>query len=77
SNLRVYENFFLEHPQLLRDLSWRWQARRLAQGVLEEIFPGCAIAPEVLVEGLSLAERQMVEIARAALDPRLRLWILD
>lgn len=77
SNLRVYENFFLEHPQLLRDLSWRRQARRLAQGVLEEIFPGCAIAPEVLVEGLSLGERQMVEIARAALDPRLRLWILD
>jgi ribose transport system ATP-binding protein len=44
---------------------------------LAAVFPGVRIDPDARVGRLDIAERQMLEIARAALDPRLRLLILD
>jgi ribose transport system ATP-binding protein len=77
-NLSVAENFYVEQPQFAR-LSPLWLAdyHRLARDSIERIFPGARIPTSRLVADLTLAERQMVEIARAASDPRLKLLILD
>ncbi|MCO6049684.1 ATP-binding cassette domain-containing protein [Mesorhizobium sp. RP14(2022)] len=77
-NLSVAENFYVEQPQFAK-LSPLWLSRyhRLAQESIERIFPRAGIATGRLVGELTIAERQMVEIARAASDPRLKLLILD
>ena len=77
TNLNVAENFFLELSQLFPVGQWRRKAAELAQGTLETIFPGTRIRASSNVGSLSLAEQQMVEIARAAPDPQLKLLILD
>ncbi len=77
SNLSVYENFYIEQPRRLDGLSWRSKAWKKAEQALAEIFPDCSIRPDALIESLSIAQRQMVEIARAASDDSLRLLILD
>jgi ribose transport system ATP-binding protein len=76
SNLAVFENFLIE---LGSDLGrpWRAAARRAAREALDRIFPGSGIHVDAPVEMLAPAQRQMVEIARAASAPRLRLLILD
>ncbi|WP_279480177.1 ATP-binding cassette domain-containing protein [Aureimonas sp. SK2] len=77
-NLTVAENFYVERPgQAGLSPAWRRTYARLAEESLEAIFPKAGIAPSTLVADLSIAERQMLEIARAASDPRLRLLILD
>lgn len=75
-NLTVFENFLIE---LGSDLGrpWRAAARRVAHEALDRIFPGSGIHVDTPVETLAPAQRQMVEIARAASAPRLRLLILD
>jgi ribose transport system ATP-binding protein len=77
-NLTVAENFYVEQPQLAR-LSplWLRDYHRLAAEGIERIFPGAKIPTGRLVADLSIAERQIVEIARAASDPDLRLLVLD
>ncbi len=77
-NLSVAENFYVEQPQFagLSPL-WLRSYDRLAAQTIERIFPGARIGTGRRVDGLSIAERQMVEIARAASDPDLRLLILD
>ncbi len=77
TNLNVAENFFLELSQLYPAGPWRRKAGELAQTTLATIFPGNHIGPSSNVGSLSLAQQQMVEIARAAADPRLKLLILD
>ncbi|WP_075214406.1 ATP-binding cassette domain-containing protein [Mongoliimonas terrestris] len=77
-NLSVAENFFIEQPGLTRTRpGWRTIYRRLAAEGLAAVFPDAGIDPGRQVAGLSLGQRQMVEIVRAASDPALKLLILD
>ena len=75
ANLTVAENFFLSQHH--RSRSWRRKAEVLAASTLDEVFPGAGISVHQQVKSLTLAEQQMVEIARgvAALD--LKILILD
>lgn len=77
-NLTVAENFYIEQPEHA-GLSpfWRAYYRELARRSIEAIFPGAAIPTGSLVAELPIAQRQMVEIARVAADPKLKLLILD
>ena len=77
-NLTVTENARIMHPGI-RGFKWRRQARALIREKLDEIFPGHGIDPHDMVGDLSIARRQMVEIARAfsVVDAPLRLVILD
>ena len=78
TNLNVAENFFLELSQLVgKSSSWRRTASKLAENTLATIFPGNRIRATSNVGSLSIAEQQMVEIARAAADPDLKVFILD
>jgi len=76
--LRAYENVLITHPQI-RGLGWRRRAAVTISTQLDEIFPGHGIAPRMLVSSLSLAQRQMLEIARAAapVGETVRMLILD
>jgi ribose transport system ATP-binding protein len=78
TNLTVAENFFVEAPAAARLLpGWRAPFRKRAQEALDAVFPDHGIAPDAEVGSLALGERQMVEIARAAATPGVRLIILD
>jgi len=75
TNLAVWENWALLYHHIGR-------GRRAAQiadatKALEAVFPGSGISPRVSVSELPLAQQQMVEIARAASHPRLKLLVLD
>jgi ribose transport system ATP-binding protein len=78
TNLTVAENFYIEAPEAasLRP-GWRRPYRERAAAALEIVFPDHGIHPDTLVGDLTLGERQMVEIARAAATPGVRLIILD
>jgi ribose transport system ATP-binding protein len=76
-NLRVFENFAIELPDLIRGAGWKSQAIAHARSAMEEVFPGCSIDPRAKVGALSLSQQQMVEIARAAGHPKVRLLIFD
>ena len=77
-NLTVAENFYIEQPGHA-GLSpfWRRRYHEIARRSIEQIFPDAGIDTGALVGDLSIARRQMVEIARVAADPSLRLLILD
>jgi|FEC22Drversion2_1045045.scaffolds.fasta_scaffold00009_24 ribose transport system ATP-binding protein len=77
-NLTVAENARIMHPAL-RGFGWRRRAGSLIIGKLDEIFPGHGISAADIVGDLSIARRQMVEIARAfsETESRARLVILD
>lgn len=74
-NLTVAENFSLTASAT--DRRRGRSAQREARRRLAEVFPGNAISPRAEVGELSLAGQQMVEIARAATEPGVRLLILD
>jgi ribose transport system ATP-binding protein len=77
-NLSVVENFYLEAPNLSPGrLAWRGHYKQLAQNSIGSIFPDSGIDVSARLGALPIAQRQMVEIARAASDPHLRLLILD
>ncbi|NNG03960.1 MAG: sugar ABC transporter ATP-binding protein [Inquilinus sp.] len=77
-NLTVAENARILHPAL-RGFGWRRRAATLIGAKLNEIFPGHGIAGGEPVGDLSIARRQMVEIARAftVTDAAADLVILD
>ncbi len=77
-NLTVTENTKLMHRGL-RGAGWRARARDLILAKLDEIYPGHRIDPDRPVGTLPIAERQMVETARAftETDTPVRLVILD
>ncbi|WP_118135024.1 sugar ABC transporter ATP-binding protein [Oceanicella sp. SM1341] len=77
-NLTVTENVRIPHRGLT-GRGWRRRARAIVAEKLAEIFPGHAIDPGAAVGALSIAERQMVEIAIAfsVFDEPPRLVILD
>lgn len=77
-NLSVAENFFLEAPEDARSRpGWRTIFRERAHRSLEQVFPGHGISVDAEVGGLPIGQRQMVEIARVAAAPGLRLIVLD
>ncbi len=63
-NLTVAENARISHPSISGP-GWRRAARGLIREMLDEIFPGHGISTEDVVGDISIARRQMVEIARA------------
>ncbi len=78
ANLTVAENLFVEQPAASpRRFGWRRDYARRAETAIEDIFPGSGIRGDHRVGGLAIGQRQMVEIARAASAPGLRLLILD
>ncbi|WP_421726655.1 sugar ABC transporter ATP-binding protein [Bauldia sp.] len=77
-NLTVAENARIMHPSL-RGIGWRRRAGALIVGMLDRIFPGHGIQPGAAVGDLSIARRQMVEIARgfSVTETPAALVILD
>jgi ribose transport system ATP-binding protein len=77
-SLSVAENFYVEQPQGM-DLNPLWLRRyeRMARDSIHAIFPDSGIDVRRPISELKLAQRQMIEIARAACDPHLKLLILD
>jgi ribose transport system ATP-binding protein len=77
-NLSVAENARIMHPAL-SGFGWRRKAGALILGTLDRIFPGHGIGAADVVGDLSIARRQMVEIARAlsVSDTPAHLVILD
>lgn len=77
-NLTVYENFYIEQSQEFgQKPGWRKKARQMAQEALDRVFPGHNIDVAAGLDTLSIAQQQMVEIARATSDKALKLLILD
>jgi ribose transport system ATP-binding protein len=76
-NLRVYENFAVELPDVIGGFAWRSRAIAFARAAMSDVFPNNSIDPRSRTAGLSLSQQQMVEIARAASHPATRLMILD
>jgi ribose transport system ATP-binding protein len=77
-NLTVAENAHVFHGSL-KGWGWRRRSGDLIIGKLDEIFPNHGIAAGDSVGDLSIARRQMVEIARAftETDTPVKLVILD
>ncbi len=75
TNLTVAENYFIEYPKL--EGSWRVAASQRISRVLADIFPNPHIGVTTIIDDLNLAQRQMVEIARAVSDPNLAWLVLD
>jgi ribose transport system ATP-binding protein len=75
TNLSVAENFFLTQP--VRTRQWRRKSEATAKKALEDVFPNSGISVSAKVSTLTLAQRQMVEIARGAAAPHLKLLVLD
>ena len=78
-NLTVYENFYIEQFQKFhkKDINWRKKACQMAQKALDEVFPEHGINVKSGMASLSIAQQQMVEIARAVSDTEAKLFILD
>lgn len=77
-NLTVYENFYVEQSQSMKGgFGWRSKAKKMAQEALDRVFPGNDIDVNLGLEKLSIAQQQMVEIARATSDKNMKLMILD
>ena len=77
-NLTVAENTRLMHAAL-KGFGWRKRAGQLFRQAMDKIFPGNTVAADDLVGDLSIAERQMVEIAINFMTAgeKPRLVILD
>ena len=77
-NMTVYENFFTEQAQNFKKVfGWRKQAQIMAKEALDKVFPGHSIDVTAGLDTLSIAQQQMIEIARAISDKKTRLLILD
>jgi ribose transport system ATP-binding protein len=77
-SLSVVENFYVEQPQCADlNLLWLRHYKRMARDSIHAIFPDSGIDVRQPISELKLAQRQMIEIARAACDPLLKLLILD
>ena len=78
-NLTVYENFYIELYQKFGKsaFNWRKQARTYAKEALDKVFPENGIDVTAGLASLSIAQQQMVEIARAVSDPDVKILILD
>ncbi len=77
TNLSVYENFYIELHQWFNNGKWKKKVQNLAKESLDKVFPGHGIDVAAKVGSLPIAQRQMVEIARAFADTGLKCLILD
>jgi ribose transport system ATP-binding protein len=77
NELTVSENAYLSAARSTRGAGWRHRAGERIGERLDSMFPGHGISVGTWVGDLTLAQRQMVEIARATLDDDLKLLILD
>ncbi|MCU1560380.1 sugar ABC transporter ATP-binding protein [Mycetocola sp.] len=77
SDLTVTENAWLSDRRKSGGFGWRRRAERRIVDVLDAVFPGHGIAVIKRAGDLPMAQRQMVEIARALCTETLRLLILD
>ncbi|MGZ2506688.1 ABC-type sugar transport system ATPase subunit [Rhizobium beringeri] len=77
-NLSIVENTRIMHRHL-GGFGWRRRAAKIIEKSLDTVFPGHGIDSSRTVGDLSIAERQMVEIAMAFSDAGIapRLVILD
>lgn len=75
-NLSVTENARVAHRDL-GAFGWRGAARRIVSEALDMVFPGHGIDADTQVGALSIAQRQMVEIAMAFSGDPPRVVILD
>ena len=77
-NLTLAENTRIMHPGVGGN-GWRRRASQIIGAALDRVFPGHGIDLMATVGTLSIARRQMVEIAMAFADPGIppRLVILD
>ncbi|POO55449.1 sugar ABC transporter ATP-binding protein [Agrobacterium rosae] len=77
-NLTINENVRIMHTEM-KGSNWRGRALTLIAAKLDEIFPGHGIDCDVTISDLSIAERQMVEIAInfAGVGEEPKLVILD
>jgi ribose transport system ATP-binding protein len=77
-NLTVTENARITHRSI-SGFGWRRRAGALISQKLDEIFPGHGIDTRAMIATLSIAERQMVEIATAfsESDSKVRVVVLD
>jgi ribose transport system ATP-binding protein len=73
-NLSVAQNIFLGNEPRRFGIVDRAAMVRNSEGILKRL--GVSFGPRTLVEGLSLGERQMVEIARA-LSTNARIIVMD
>jgi ribose transport system ATP-binding protein len=77
-NLTVYENFYVEqYQQFYKSHNWRKTAKELAKKALDNVFPGNTIDVNAGLNTLTIAQQQMVEIARATSTPDLKMLVLD
>jgi ribose transport system ATP-binding protein len=76
--LAVFENVLVSRPAL-RGRGWQHRSRSLISRELDLVFPGHGIPVRSRIGRLSLAQRQMLEIAQATVneDGELTLLILD
>ncbi|MDZ7600202.1 MAG: sugar ABC transporter ATP-binding protein [Hoeflea sp.] len=77
-NLSIVENTRIMHREL-GGFGWRGRAAHVIEKSLDQVFPNHGISSSQTVGDLSIAERQMVEIAMAFSDAGIapRLVILD
>lgn len=79
TNLRVYENFLLctmSHTPFGKR-GFRTRARAEAKELLDQVFPGNGIHVNSLTSELTMVQRQMVEICKAAAHENLKVLLLD
>lgn len=77
-SLTVAENFYIEQGHREPGHRWRRRYAVVARTALDDAFGGShRVSVEATVSKLDAGQRQMVEIARAASSPHLRLLILD
>ena len=77
-DLNVTENIFMGHQKIsnvTRKINWRYLYKR-TQELLNSLGVGDIINPKEIVRGLSIAERQIVEIAKA-LSMDSKILIMD
>ena len=78
TNLTVYENFYIEQSRKFSSVfHWRDKARKMAKESLERVFPNNVCDINTVLSNLTITQQQMVEIARATSDEKLKLLILD
>jgi ribose transport system ATP-binding protein len=77
-NLTIEETIRVPHRDL-KGFGWRKTARKRIAKALDQVFPGHGIEPGMIVGDLSIAERQMVEIAAGFAEGSIpaRMVILD
>jgi ribose transport system ATP-binding protein len=78
TNVSVYENFYIElHSNFENELKWRKDTAKLTREKLDEIFDDNGVDVNARIDTLSIAQRQMVEIAREFSDDKTKLLLLD